>query len=182
MKLRAGSRVVWIGTTMRQSASAATGWMRPWALASHSVTSSRARSITSVCGYSFIETSTSALLHHRRCQVHVRVELGAHDHLGPHHGAHPGQHVAFAVVVALRHHRAVQAQQHHVHRQRAAQVGQQLVTQLLVGFARDGAAGLGARDHALDQASSRAAGATSRKAHSGPEKNVNSFGCCPAGK
>ena len=61
MKLRAGSRVVWIGTTIRQSARAATGWMRPWALASHSVTSSRARSITSVCGYSFIDTSTSAL-------------------------------------------------------------------------------------------------------------------------
>gem|GEM_PF-3753496 len=104
------------------------------------------------------------VVHHRRCQVHVRVELGTHDHLGPHHGAHPRQHVAFAIVVAVGDHRAVQAEQHHVHRKGAAQVGQQLLAQPFIGFPGDGAAGLGAGDHALDQGPALARGHFARRA------------------
>ena len=95
------------------------------------------------------------LFDHRCAQVVVRVEFGADHHLRPDDGAHALQQVALAVVVAVGDHRAVQAEQHHVHRQRGAQVGQQLVAQRLVGGARGGAAGLRGGDHAFQQRPAR---------------------------
>ena len=90
-------------------------------------------------------------LDHRRREVVVRIELGADDDLRADDGAHALQQVAFAIVVAVGDHRAVQAEQHHVDRQRRAQVGEQLVAQRFLGGARRRAARLGAGDHALDE-------------------------------
>ncbi|MDT4842456.1 hypothetical protein FQZ97_763590 [compost metagenome] len=91
------------------------------------------------------------VVHHGGREVVVRVELGADHHIRAHDLAHARQHVAFAVVVAVGHHRAVQAEQHHVHRQRGAQVVQHFVAQGFVGVARGDAAGLRARHHAFEQ-------------------------------
>ncbi len=91
------------------------------------------------------------VLDHLRCQVAVRIKFRADHHLGPDDGAHALQQVAFAVIVAIGHHRAVQAEQHHVHGQRRAQVGQQFLAQGFVGMARGRAAGLRAGHHAFAQ-------------------------------
>ena len=89
-------------------------------------------------------------LDHRRREVAVRVELGADDDAGADDGAHLLQQVALAVVVAVGDHRAVQAEQDHVDRQRGAQVGEQLLAQRLVAGARRRAARLRAGRQALD--------------------------------
>ncbi len=65
--------------------------------------------------------------HHGIRQVAVRIQLGADHHAGANQRAHAGEQVALAVRIAVRHHGAVQAQHHHVDRQRALQVAEQLV-------------------------------------------------------
>ncbi|MNT02437.1 hypothetical protein D3C72_1369340 [compost metagenome] len=86
------------------------------------------------------------LLHHQWRQVRMRVQFCAHGHIGADQLAHAAQDVAFAIVIAIGDHGAVQAQQHHVHRQRGAQVRQQFITQGFVGGARGDAARLRRRD------------------------------------
>ena len=57
-------------------------------------------------------------LQHQRRNVAVQVELAAHHGIRADDRAQPGQQVALAVVVALRHHGAVHVDQHEVERQR----------------------------------------------------------------
>ena len=90
--------------------------------------------------------------HHVLAQVAVRVELGADHDLWADDAAHALEQVAFTVVIALRDHRAVQAEQHHVHRQRGVQVAQQFIAQRLVHRPRDDARRLRRGDHAFTQA------------------------------
>ncbi|MNV75031.1 hypothetical protein D3C71_1682930 [compost metagenome] len=72
----------------------------------------------------------------------MRIQFGAHGHIRADQLAHAAQDVAFAIVIAIGDHGAVQAQQHHVHRQRGAQIRQQFIAQGLVGGARGDAARL----------------------------------------
>jgi hypothetical protein len=44
----------------------------------------------------------------------MRIEFRADHHAGPDHLAHPGKQIAFAVVVAIGNHCAVQAEQHDI--------------------------------------------------------------------
>ena len=95
-------------------------------------------------------------------QVAVRVELDADGHVGADQRAHLRDQLALAVVAAVGHHRAVQAEQHAVHRQRGAQLAEDLVAQRLPGLARDQARGLGEGGRALHQRPALGAGAPPR--------------------
>ena len=64
------------------------------------------------------------LLQHGRAQMVVRIKFGADHHIGTYDLAHARQDVAFAVVIAVGDHGAVQPEQHHVHWQRLTQVVQ----------------------------------------------------------
>ena len=55
-------------------------------------------------------------------QVAVRVELRGDGHIGTDDAADARQQVAFAIVIALRHHGAVQSEHHRIHRQRRAKL------------------------------------------------------------
>ena len=78
-----------------------------------------------------------------RRQMAVRIEFGGDQHLRPDHAAHPGQQIALAIVIALRDHRAMQAQDDTVDRQRGPQLGKDFVAQRLIGLALQQAARLG---------------------------------------
>ena len=65
----------------------------------------------------------------------MRVEFDADRHLRADDVAHAFDQVAFAVVVTVGHHGAMQAQHHGVDRHRGAQLPQHLVTQGFVGLA-----------------------------------------------
>ena len=93
----------------------------------------------------------------------MRVELGADHDVAADDGAHPLQQVALAVVVAVGDHRAVQAEQHHVDRQRRAQIGKQLLAQRLVASACRRAARLSAGNQAFDQVPARRLAAQARR-------------------
>ena len=84
-------------------------------------------------------------------QMAVRVELDADDAFRPDDGAHALDDVAFDVVVAVRDHGAVQAEQHAVDRQRRLELGQDLVAHGLVVGAVGGAGRAGGEAAALDQ-------------------------------
>ena len=81
--------------------------------------------------------------HHPIRQVSVRIQDDHHGHVGPDNLACPAQDVAFAVQAILRHHRAVQHQEHGVHTLAAPQIIEQCVAHLLVVTLRHGRAGLG---------------------------------------
>ncbi len=91
---------------------------------------------------------------HQLGEVAVQVELDADRHAGPDDLAHAGQQIAFAIGIAVGHHRAVQDQEQAVDRpggERRAQVGQDLVAQRFVDGAHRHAAGHGEGADALDQ-------------------------------
>ncbi len=92
-----------------------------------------------------------ARIDHGGAEIAVQVQQRADRQLGPDQGAHRLQQVALAVRIALGQHRAMQSQQHGIHRQRGLQVGEQLVTQLLVVAARQRPRGLGLREQARQQ-------------------------------
>ena len=116
-KARAGSREVCMVTIMWQSTTLATRRDAAFVLGDAQVHQFQ-RAFQDVGVRVLLEGHQHVgVVHHRLAQVVVRVELGADHHLGPDDGAHALQQVAFAVVVAVGHHRAVQAEQHHVHRQ-----------------------------------------------------------------
>ncbi|MCY1538604.1 hypothetical protein D9M68_741560 [compost metagenome] len=48
------------------------------------------------------------LLHHQRGEVRMRIQFRAHHDIRPHDLAHAAQDVAFAIIVAVGHHCAVQ--------------------------------------------------------------------------
>ncbi|KAG1391869.1 hypothetical protein G6F59_014769 [Rhizopus arrhizus] len=89
----------------------------------------------------------------------VRIQLGADDGVGADDCAGAAQKVAFAVVIAVGHHGAVQAEQGDIHLARAAQVFKQLVAQRFVGVAggdpRRGGAGIVERDAHIAQRMAR---------------------------
>lgn len=62
----------------------------------------------------------------------MRVERDRDRNVGANNGAHAGEQVAFAIVVALRHHRAVQQQNHGVQRQGGLYAIEHFVPQGLV--------------------------------------------------
>ena len=76
--------------------------------------------------------------------------------------ARAAQQVALAIVVAVGHHRAVQAEQRHVHGAGVAQVLQQLVAQRFIGVASGDAGRHGGGGQAFDQRPVLALGALPR--------------------
>ena len=65
-------------------------------------------------------------------QVAMRIEFDADRHLRPDQSADMLEDVALAIVIAMRHHRAVQAEQHAVDRQGRLELPEDLVAHLLV--------------------------------------------------
>lgn len=90
------------------------------------------------------------IVDHRLGGVAMQVQFGANYHLRPDQGADMGQQVAFAIVIAIGHHGAMQVQQHHVHRHRGPQPGHQFVSQGLIDLAHRGAGRLRRGRQALD--------------------------------
>ena len=89
--------------------------------------------------------------HHGRGQVAVRIQLRADHRVRADDLARAAQQIAFAIVVAVGHHRAVQAEQRHVHGAGVAQVLQQFVAQRFIGVARGDAGRHGGGGQAFDQ-------------------------------
>ena len=84
-------------------------------------------------------------------QMAVRIELDADHAFGADDRPRPLDDVAFDVVVAVRHHGAVQAEQQAVDRQRRLELAQDLVAHELVVGAVGRAGGAGGKAAALDQ-------------------------------
>ena len=87
---------------------------------------------------------------HQRAQVAVQVELRTDRAFRADDRADPGQQVAFAVVVAVGHHRAMHVDQYGVERQGRLHTGEHLVAKGLVDRAHGRARGRGERGQALD--------------------------------
>ena len=115
-------------------------------------------------------------------QVAMRIQLGAQHHAGADDLAHAHQQVAFAVVVAVGHHRAVQGQHHHVDRHRLPQVVQQFGAKPPRRPRGWWCRSAGPRRSCLPSAPSPARLPRSRAAHRGPAKKLKWSGCFPAGK
>ena len=81
----------------------------------------------------------------------VRVEFGCDKHIGTNDGAHALQQIAFAIVVALRDHRAVQPENDAVQRQGGAKLIKDLVSEILESFALQKSAGFGPGRCAFDK-------------------------------
>ena len=81
----------------------------------------------------------------------MRVELHADDAARADDRAHALDHVAFDVVVAVRDHRAVQAEQHAVQRQRGTHLAQDFVAHEFIVRAVGGAGRAGGEAAPLDQ-------------------------------
>ncbi len=81
----------------------------------------------------------------------MRVEFDADDGFRTGQRAHAFEEIALAVVIAVRHHRAVQIEQAAVDRQRGFQLPEDFITHALIGSLRCGAARLCRIAGALDQ-------------------------------
>jgi len=103
----------------------------------------------------------------QRRQVAVRIELGSDEHIGADHGADPREEIAFRVVIALRDHRAVQAEHHGVDRQRGLKLAEDAVAQRLVGLALDEARRLRPAAGALDDGEAFRAATPAQDRHDG---------------
>jgi len=115
----------------------------------------------------FLETDQEVgALYHRVRQVAVRIEFGADHGVRADDLPRAAQQVAFAVVVAVGDHRAMQAEERDIHLARAAQVVQQLIAQRLVGVAGGDAGRRRACGQAFDQRPVLARGALAR----GPQR------------
>ena len=84
-------------------------------------------------------------------EMAMRIELDADHAVRSDQRAHPLEEVAFAVVIAVRHHRAVQVEHRAVDRQRGLQLAEDFVAHPLIGGARGRAARLRRVAGALDQ-------------------------------
>src|SRR5579863_4182101 len=76
-------------------------------------------------------------------EMAVRVELRRNQHVAADNDADAFEEIALAIVIALRHHGAVETENHTVDRQGGAKLVENLIAQFLVGFALEQAAGLG---------------------------------------
>ena len=94
-------------------------------------------------------------LRHFLREMAVRVELGRDQHFWSDDRPRTLQQVAFAVVVTVRDHRAVQAEDRGIEGQRVPELLQDLVAQRLVGLAVDQPARCGRGGRALDQRPAR---------------------------
>ena len=110
----------------------------------------------------------------------VRVELGGDQYALADDRAHALQQIALAIVVALRDHRAVQAEHDGVDGQRGAQLIEDLVAQVLIGLALQQPAGLRPGRRAFDQREPLL-GRARRSATIGDEHSVGVGGCLPGG-
>ena len=87
------------------------------------VNRSSARSGTSICGYSFEQNQRRGVAQGAGTDVAVEIELDADRHIRPDHPTDMGEHIAFAVVVAPGHHRAIAwRKQHGVDRHRCPKI------------------------------------------------------------
>ena len=84
-------------------------------------------------------------------EMAMRIELDADHAVRADQRAHPLEKIAFAVVIAVRHHRAVQVEHRAVDRQRGLQLAEDFVAHPLIGGARGRAARLRRVAGALDQ-------------------------------
>ena len=105
--------------------------------------------------------------HHGRGQMAVRIQFRADHRVRADDLARAAQQVALAIVVAVGHHRAVQAEQRHVHGAGVAQVLQQLVAQRFIGVASGDAGRHGGGGQAFDQRPVLALGALPRPQRTG---------------
>ena len=128
-KPRIGSREVGKTSIIRQSKTDITGRTRP----SQRVDGDPPEilgAIDEIGVREFLEIDEEVRRRHPlRGQVAVRVELGADQHVRPDDLAHPRQQIALGIVVARRHHRAVQAEHHRIDRQRRRKLAEDLVAQ-----------------------------------------------------
>ncbi|MNV17724.1 hypothetical protein D3C71_1085200 [compost metagenome] len=83
-------------------------------------------------------------------EVAVRVEFGSDQHVGADHFADAGEKISLGIVITLRRHRAMQAENHAIDWQGGFQFGKDLVAQRLVGLALDEARGLSPAGRAFD--------------------------------
>ena len=90
----------------------------------------------------------------------MQIELDADRNAGADHLAHMGEHVAFAVVVAFRHHGAMHGEQHGVDRQRGLEIGHDLVAEGFVDLLHRLASRLGEGAQAFDHLPTLLLGAT----------------------
>ena len=81
----------------------------------------------------------------------VRIELDADHAVRPGERAHALEEIAFAIVIAVRHHRAMQVEHRAVDRERRLQLAEDFITHPLVGRARCRAARLRRVAGAFDQ-------------------------------
>ena len=86
-----------------------------------------------------------------RSQMAVRVQLGANKDIGPNDGSYACQKIAFAVVIAIGHHRPVQPEHHRVHGHRRLQLPEDLVSQALIRLAVHRSGRIGPARRAFDQ-------------------------------
>ena len=84
-------------------------------------------------------------------EVAVGIEFGRDEHGGPDHRADARQQVPLAIVIALRHHRAVQAEHDGINRKSRAELRKDLVPQILISGALQKAAGFGPGRGAFDE-------------------------------
>ena len=178
-KERIGSRLVGKTSIIRQSKVDITGRISPRVARSASSTTCSARSTKSVCGNSRKQRQDVGGRDPLRRQVAVRIEFGGDQHVRPDHRADPRQQIAFAIVIALRHHGAVQAEHDAVDRQGRRELIEDLVAQRLIGLALQQPAGLGPGRGALDQRRSPPPGARRRSTTIGAEHSVGVAGCSP---
>ena len=87
------------------------------------------------------------------------VEFDPDDRILPSDGAGLGEQVAFAIVVALGDHGAMQAEEHYVDRHRSAELTEDFVPQPLISFPGNQAGRLGPGGRPLDQGEPLLAGA-----------------------
>ena len=98
-------------------------------------------------------------------EMAVRVELGCDHGTRPGEAAHPLEEVAFAVVIAVGDHGAVQAEDDDVDRQGGTELAENLVAQTFIGGAGNEAGRLGPGRRALDQGEALGAGAAAGDDH-----------------
>ena len=110
----------------------------------------------------------------------VHVVFGADDRLRADDLARPGEQIALGVVIAVRDHGAVQAEQRDIDRHGHTQLTEDLVAQALVGAARDEACRLGpGRGPSMSVIPPDFA--RLRAATTGAEQSVGVSGCLPGG-
>lgn len=104
-------------------------------------------------------------LDHLVGQVAMHVQFGADNRIRPGDDAGMRQQIALAIIIAARHHRAMQAEQHDIDRHRRAELIENLVAQAFIGLARNEPGRLGPGGGAFEERKAIGAGAAARRHH-----------------